>query len=74
MRILDNIQDQLELEGYVPGTPKYEQELRRLKVEQCQQMQSVGECSACPRYEFCDLRVAYGFDRKYRKDDASGSR
>jgi hypothetical protein len=69
-RILDDLQGQVELEGHAPGTPEYERELRRLKVEQCQRMQGVGKCAECARYEYCDLRVAYGFDRKYRNSDA----
>lgn len=70
-RVLDDLQSKAELEGYAPGTPEYERELRRLKVEQCQQMQGVGMCSYCDRYEYCDLRVAHGFDKKYGENDAS---
>ena len=70
-RILEALQDQLELEGHTPGTPKYERELRRLKVEQCREMQGVGSCSDCARCEFCELRVAHIFDNKYGNDNAS---
>ena len=68
-KLLDSLESMAEL-SHPPGTPEYERTLRKLKVEQCLRMNSAGSCHECARYEHCELRVAYGFDRKYRRDDA----
>ena len=73
-KLLDDLQSQVELEGHAPGTPAYDRKLRKLKVEQCKQMQGAGNCSDCAKFEFCDLRKEHWFDRKYGDgDDATGS-
>jgi len=35
------------------GSPKYEQELRRLKVLRCREMKGLSFCSECPAYWDC---------------------
>jgi hypothetical protein len=53
--ILTTLQHQVEDEGLVLGTPRYEFRLLTLKVEKCMEMQSVTLCSACRAYLGCEM-------------------
>lgn len=45
--------------GLVRGTPEFERAVLKEKVNRCMQMQDVPSCTECPRFEYCDLRLAY---------------
>lgn len=52
----------MELLGFTPGTPEYDRELRRLKVDYCKMMQNVSSCQECSKFDECELRLAYWRD------------
>jgi hypothetical protein len=58
MQLID-ILSAVEDEGYIPGTPEFEQVVRAKSVEHCQQAHNVRACSACPAYLDCPLSRAH---------------
>jgi hypothetical protein len=53
-KILDNIKDQVEAEGFPVGTPAYEERVLSLQVEMCQQLKN-NPCNLCPYLDECSL-------------------
>lgn len=66
-RTLENLRDRVELAGFEPGTPEYDIELRRERVQQCMQMRNVNACSACSYFTDCELRIAHWRDLKLKE-------
>lgn len=54
-RILDDMRDQLEIEGMEIGTPAYEARFVAIRVDKCKQMQGVSRCLDCQAYDGCSL-------------------
>lgn len=67
---LQSVADELEAEGFVPGTPPYEATLRQRKIEVCQVLQEVPSCFECDAYDSCEMikqhlrEVHYGVEKK----------
>lgn len=61
-RIIEELETFIELQGFVRGTPAFDQELRREKVNRCMQMQDVQSCTECARFVDCEIRLAYWRD------------
>lgn len=53
-RILDDLKEQVEAEGFVEGTTPHEERTIALKVELCQQMKN-NPCNLCPYLDSCSL-------------------
>jgi hypothetical protein len=49
------LEEQLEMIGYIPGTPAFEKEYRRQKVDLCKQFQGVDSCWSCKAFDHCSL-------------------
>jgi len=64
----------LELEGHVPGTPKFEALLRQRKVETCVEMKGLASCNSCPAYFSCELLKHHLRDLNYGVDDDGSAR
>ena len=56
---LEELKIQLELEGYVPDTPKFEFLYLERKVKLCQARHLVTACRGCSYYEDCKLVKQY---------------
>lgn len=66
--ILEDIREEVELEGHEPGTPKFERIYLARRVERCQQMQGVRECRDCRAYLDCSLAKEHMMSVKYGGD------
>lgn len=63
--VIDQLVIDLEVEGYRPGTPVFDAELRKRQVEACQEMQGVPGCDSCPAYDNCELVKAHLRDIRF---------
>jgi hypothetical protein len=63
-RALYLLRDELELEGYAPGTPAFERLLTSRKVKRCQELQGVDKCESCRAYWDCGLVQQYMKDKQ----------
>jgi len=72
-KILDELELQAEVAGYIPGTPAYDRHLRALKVEKCREMQGVNHCSACRAFLDCTLVKMHLKDYTVGGNDGSPS-
>jgi hypothetical protein len=61
-RIIEELETFVELQGFVKGTPEFEREMTREKVNRCMQMQDVASCTECPRFVDCRIRLAHWRD------------
>lgn len=43
------------LEGYDPGTDRFEMRVRQLQVTKCREMKGVNSCHECKFFDYCDL-------------------
>jgi len=72
-RVLHQLNRDLELEGYTPGTEQFDIALRERKVGKCQEMQGVPSCNSCPAFMGCELVKAHrrdlAFGGKRKKAD-----
>jgi hypothetical protein len=55
----------LEMEGYQPGSPQFEAQLRSKQVLMCQEMQGVPSCDACPAFDNCEIIKAHLRDIRF---------
>lgn len=49
------------MEGFVPGTPAFENQLLERKVRLCQEMRGVESCEMCEAVDSCSVRQEYLF-------------
>jgi hypothetical protein len=56
---LKQLRDNLEAAGFAPGSPAFEKEERRQKVELCKGRQSVASCWDCQYFDHCELIKAF---------------
>lgn len=61
-----DIEDQVTLEGYEPGTEAYERVFLERRVKKCQELQNVTECQNCPAFDRCDMAHQYLIQLRYR--------
>ena len=54
-KILKQLKQDLENEGYKTGSAKFEKAFRARKVELCKSLQGVRVCSECRAYLDCEL-------------------
>jgi hypothetical protein len=59
VRALRALAQDLDSEGYKEGTPSYEREERRRKVDMCKDLKGLGSCSECSYFEYCPLLKAH---------------
>lgn len=64
-KTLELIREEVELEGYEPGTYQFERVFLARRVKKCQELQGVVECMDCRAYLGCDLARQYMIDVKY---------
>ncbi len=64
-RTLTLIRNEVELEGYVPGTPEYDRIFLERRVQKCQEMQNVKGCPSCKAFWDCSLVRQYTMDKKF---------
>lgn len=64
-RHLTDIKEQLELEGYVPGSPIYDFKLHERRVDLCKDLHRVGSCTECSYFDNCDLVKEFLRKAKY---------
>lgn len=64
-KILEDIKEEVELEGYEPGTPQFEKVYLARRVRACQELQGVIECRDCKAYIDCSLTKEYMMSVKY---------
>lgn len=62
---LELIREEVELEGYEPGTPEFERIFLARRVQRCQEMQNVLECMNCRAFLSCDLARQHMINVKY---------
>jgi len=53
--IIGGIKKMAELEGYAPGTDKFDKRCRQLQVIKCRELRGVSFCSECKYYDDCTL-------------------
>jgi hypothetical protein len=63
--VLEELTNEVEDMGLVPGTPVFDRELRKLKVLKCRDLRGIDECVPCPAVEECDVYQAYRRDIRY---------
>jgi hypothetical protein len=64
-RLLTLIRDELELEGYAPGSPEYDSIFLTRQVGKCQEMQGVRECPSCKAFLDCQLAKRFMMQKKF---------
>jgi hypothetical protein len=64
-RILDELRDEVELEGYEPGTPEFERIFLARRVKKCQEFQLVEHCTQCKAFDYCELAKQHMKNLKY---------
>lgn len=64
-RMLDVLQDDVELEGYEPGSDAYKRVLLERRVRKCQELQGVAECQNCRAFLNCNYAHEFLIARKY---------
>jgi hypothetical protein len=58
-RVLELLNEELELEGFTPGTPEFERLLLSRKVHKCQEMQNTIDCPSCRAFIDCETARQY---------------
>lgn len=53
--VLTEIKRDLLAEGLKEGTPAFEREYRRRRVELCKEMRGVASCYNCAYFDYCEL-------------------
>lgn len=56
---LEQLRADLEASGLKPGTPAFEKEFRRQKVDMCKIRQGVDSCWNCQAFDHCELIKAH---------------
>lgn len=54
MSIVDEMKEQIKLEGIKEGDRAFNERLIALKVERCQEIKNTS-CSACPHLDWCGI-------------------
>ena len=62
-RIIEELEDFLEMQGFERGTPEFASELRREQVIRCMANQEVSSCTECTLFTYCNIRLAYWRDK-----------
>lgn len=62
---LELIREEVELEGYEPGTPEYDRVFLARRVRRCQEIQNVVECVECRAFWGCQLAREHMINVKY---------
>ena len=68
---LEELKLALELEGYTPGSPKFQALLRQRQVETCVELKSLSSCNDCPAYFSCEVLKHHLRDITYGVEDGS---
>lgn len=63
---LEELEEEVELEGLSPGTPEFERALLTKRVLRCQDMQGVSDCQNCRAFHDCDWGHRYLIQLKYK--------
>lgn len=58
-RLLKQLHERLEGAGLKPGSPAYEREERRERVDLCKQQKGVFSCHECAYFDHCELIKAH---------------
>lgn len=58
-RVLEELRETLEFEGYVPGTEEFEVRLRERQVWRCRELKGMAGCSNCPAFDWCEIVRAH---------------
>ena len=70
---LEQLRLDLENEGYQPGSPQFEAQLRSKQVEACQELQEVPSCDSCPAFDGCEIIKAHLRDIRFGVEIKNGS-
>ena len=62
VRLLQQLEDELEALGARPGTFAYDKMYRARKVELCKELQRVPSCNECRAFDHCTLVKQYLVD------------
>lgn len=54
-RIIEQLEFQVEVEGFQPGSAAFAERLVALRVAKCQEMRGLESCSRCPVLDECAL-------------------
>ena len=60
LNTIEQIKDDVEAEGFLPGTEAFDERVIGKKVEKCQELRNTS-CGACSHLDFCEL--AHSFRR-----------
>lgn len=52
---LEHLRANIEAAGYKPGTPAFQKEERRQKVQMCKDRRGVDSCWDCQVFDHCEL-------------------
>lgn len=64
MDTVEEIELDLELEGFSPGSPEFERLKRARLVLRCQEQRELPHCFSCQAYMFCKLAKSYLRDER----------
>ncbi len=64
-KLLQDIEEEVELEGNEPGTPKFKLLVLDRQVRKCQELQRVSLCTDCPAFLGCTLAARHLMEIKY---------
>lgn len=64
-RELERVRQDLEIEGYEPGSPDFEFLLLERRVQLCQVLHRAPQCGGCPHYDACTLVKDYLTQLRY---------
>jgi len=64
-RTLILIREEIEMEGYVPGTPEFERAFLERRVSKCQEMQNVQGCPSCKAFWDCSLVKQFTMEKTF---------
>ena len=53
--VIGGLKKMAALEGYPPGTDKFDKRVRQLQVIKCREIRGVSFCTECKFYDYCDL-------------------
>lgn len=58
-KVLDQLKEDLELEGFDPDSPAFAAHLLARQVKKCQELQQVRDCPQCQAFDDCDISKRY---------------
>jgi hypothetical protein len=54
-KIIESIEQEIEMEGHAPGTPAFEHRVDQMKVIKCREYRGHFVCTDCDYFDHCEL-------------------